>query len=84
LVICRELLIQWWRLYCGNIVGELTEGTKQMYVDTKMRVKWRGNYILEGSDSNTGLRQSCSLSLALFKIASANVFRKWTSSTIIF
>jgi hypothetical protein len=49
-----------------------------------MRVKWRGNYILEGYDSNIGLRQSCSLSLVLFNILTENVFRKWMSSTIMF
>jgi hypothetical protein len=64
LQICWELLIQQWRrLHCGNCgevgaITKFTEGIKDMWI---LKWEWRGNYIWEGCDSNTGLRQSCSL-----------------------
>jgi hypothetical protein len=64
--IVREAL--WWKFGKKGLSTKFIEGVKGIYKNVKMSIILEGNYVLDEFDSNTGLRQGCSLSPALFNI----------------
>jgi hypothetical protein len=64
--VVREAL--WWELGKKGLSTKFTEGVNGIYKNVKITVKLEGNRVIEEFDSNTGLRQGCSLSPMLFNI----------------
>jgi hypothetical protein len=64
--VVREAL--WWKLGKKGLSTKFIEGVKGIYKNVKISVKLEGNRVLDEFHSNTGLRQGCSLSSALFNI----------------
>jgi hypothetical protein len=62
--VVREAL--WWKLGRKGLSTEFIAGVKGICRYVKITVKFEGNRVLEEYDSNTGLRQGCSVSPTLF------------------
>jgi hypothetical protein len=64
--VVREAL--WWKLEKKGLSTNFIEGVKGICKNLKISVKLEVNRVLDVFDSNTGFKQGCSLSPALFNI----------------